>query len=652
MSTNYEDSYRPEIILSPEDKEILKKVSQAYRDGLKTLDTGYPLLKGLTPMQFAERGRAQFLGIELPQLSILSPDVYIQFLNFTKTNIRQLLATFASQGVKTHVSAHNLNKKFYSQRMSRIGQAIFEYWLNKRDNGVNDSDKFLDSAMEATVTGTCFEFNGFSMRQKKKRKLISHDIVTGKSEWEEDMVVEHMGIDSQIVAIEDLLLPNPFLPIQDQPYIVWRRIIDVATFETMYSGHSKLNQVEGGKYFEYAEREIFFDVPRDLDSREVELVTYYDKFNNVQIIIANGVIMEDDVIPFEHGEYPFTRKVFGELSGKFFMYGDSFPNLIGGEQGLINYLWTLMAHQQKWGSTPFIVARDGSFGKDQEDIEAMTVMQVNEMDDFRIEKTPSVDGGAISMIGKLQEFIRDFSGNLSGGSDLFTPSGGKVQATQLMMAQEQAQKSAGFSMYYIQRGELQKKTQQFHNCKQFTSLPNMYAISGENSLTDVYDFKFDTIAVDNIQLERTKRGRMIVQMVDQSSDGFDPDKISEELQILKEAEYENGAKNVDAVAVDIKQLSRVEWTIKVEELSTHLQNQAIEIEKRELAWQKSLEATQMGIQINLQSVFEWKMQPYDIDDDILFGQTEQMGVQLPQEEGTNEGQGAPLAQAIQDPNIA
>ena len=117
---NQQETYRPELVMTTEEIDVLQKVATAYRNGQSTLETPYPLLKGLTPIQFSERSRAQFLGIEMPQLSILAPDVYIHFLNFTKTNIRQLLATFASQGVKSKVQAHNLNKKFFSQRMSQI----------------------------------------------------------------------------------------------------------------------------------------------------------------------------------------------------------------------------------------------------------------------------------------------------------------------------------------------------------------------------------------------------------------------------------------------------------------------------------------------------------------------------------------------------
>lgn len=626
------------MTIPKEEKEIIAKVLDGYAKGRNILDTTYPLLRGYTPLEWIDRNRAQYLGEERPELRILAPDVYVQVLNFTKTNVRKLLASFAQQGVKVQISAVNKSRNFGSDKDAKIGDALLKYGLDKS----RDEDSFLASALEAVTVGTCFEYNGFSIdvTSKSERVTKKYNLDTGQYEAVSGGgELKYMGLVSKIVPVNDFLFSDPYTPIQDQPFVIWRERVNIEAFRKLYSGYpqERINRVKPGIFTIYnnENEEAYFDksLVTDLEQNQVEIIRYYEKFTNSYIVVANGELIENGVMPFIHGQYPFTRKVFSDFSGQFFMYGDSFPNLIAGEQELMNYMWTLMTHQQKWASTPFITAREGSFGLDQEPIEAMSVIKVNEQDDIMVQKTPDVSSGGMAMIGKLQEFIREFSGNLSGGSDLFTPQGGKVQSSQLMMANQNALINSGFSMVYIEKGERDKKEQQFWNCKQFYTLPQINMVSG-GSLTQNYNFKYSTLYVNNATIDDNQKGLMILKMFDPTEQNLDMEALREELSILEEIERAQGRK-AKAIAYGIESFNKVEWSIKIEKFSSYTKNQQLELEKRTMAYNFLRENAMMGIltDVNLPEVAKWVVELFDgLDESKIFNSVGAIPGQMQQQQ--------------------
>jgi len=143
-------------------------------------------------------------------------------------------------------------------------------------------------------------------------------------------------------------------------------------------------------------------------------------------------------------------------------------------------------------------------------------------------------------------------------------------------------------------------------------------------------------------------------MMDTNTPGMDREALREEIQVLQEINYENGLKNVKVSVVDPKMFDTVEYSITVQKFSSHTKNQALEIEKRNLAYTRSLEAMQMGIRddINLSKIWEWSMEPYNIDRDILLSPPEESHKQISQpqtQEGVQDPNGAGLAQKMQQP---
>jgi len=590
------------------DKKLVEDIENKKQQGEIVINTQYPLLNYATPLQWEEEMRTSWLNQEPPELTYLTTDIYVQMLGFAKSNIRKFLGKVAGGEVKFTVHAFNSIDGFSSDVLARTGKALLEAAL--RDS--RDSYDFYLSVMEAAIAGTCFEYHGFEVDLQENEHVEYTNPLTMEQQTTKKTTLRSYRPKSTIIGFENFLFPSPFYPIQEQPWVIWKTTLPFEVFKHNFRKFKNVGNVRPGGTTDEGDP-FYAKILSSVNQDEVEILRYYSRIDNTHCIVANGVILFKGVNPFKHGLYPFTRKVFSEFGGKFFMYGDAFPNLIKGENSLINYLWTLMSHQQKWASTPMVISADPSFSLDEGPIEAMQVLKEMSQGDLRVEKTPDVGGGAMGMIGKLQEFIREFSGNLGGGGDLFTPQGGQVAVTQILMANEESLKAIGFNMFFIKSGEQEKKLQQFSNVRQFYTLPQMHLMTGQ-TMTDVYSFKYPLIRVEDQEIRDQEQGTMLIQMYEESDPTLDINKIKERVQILQEVESLNG-KKAKSIAIDPKEFDLVKWSVFVDDVLTQARNVSLEVTDRMETFNFFKEQVMTGVldDVDLKRMAWWTHEPKGLD---------------------------------------
>lgn len=87
-----------------------------------------------------------------------------------------------------------------------------------------------------------------------------------------------------------------------------REIMTQKDFEKKFRKYPKAKKVSaGGDTF----RTEWFKPLGNMDDLEIEIVYYYDKFEDLYLIIANGVLLtdKDNPIPYKHKDFPFVRGV-------------------------------------------------------------------------------------------------------------------------------------------------------------------------------------------------------------------------------------------------------------------------------------------------------------------------------------------------------
>ena len=150
-----------------------------------------------------------------------------------------------------------------------------------------------------------------------------------KGQWKEKKTLDQLlsGFRDSIVPLDELFIANIYQhDIQKQPYLIWRRIIDYSEAMTKYGDNQNFqNYVRPGIHtlFDSATA-TFYDVyDHTLEERLVEEVIYYDRYQDLQVVIVNGVMITDpdQPNPRKDKRYPFAKGGYELIDeGRFFYY--------------------------------------------------------------------------------------------------------------------------------------------------------------------------------------------------------------------------------------------------------------------------------------------------------------------------------------------
>lgn len=149
------------------------------------------------------------------------------------------------------------------------------------------------------------------------------------------------------VRVRDLLISNIYEPnIQKQRFLIYRRFIDYAEAELLYGEDKSFQYVSPGIKFLYSDETDMFYSVQDNDTQEnmVEVVTYYNRFEDLEVTMINGILIGDCYQPMRRRDklYPFAKTGYEPLNnGKFFYY-KSAANKLGPDEKLVNTTYNMV----------------------------------------------------------------------------------------------------------------------------------------------------------------------------------------------------------------------------------------------------------------------------------------------------------------------
>lgn len=168
--------------------------------------------------------------------------------------------------------------------------------------------------------------------------------------WKEKEVLdeENSGFLTDVVPPDEMYIGNMYEGnIQKQPFLIWRRILDYNDAKIKYAGNEMFEKYvsPGLRVFYVDEENTFYEQYDDeLEYRLVEEITYYNRAEDLELTIVNGVLLCDEDQPIRRidKKYPFVK--FGyELKdeGRFFYY-TSLVDKLRDDQRVLDTLYNMV----------------------------------------------------------------------------------------------------------------------------------------------------------------------------------------------------------------------------------------------------------------------------------------------------------------------
>ena len=157
------------------------------------------------------------------------------------------------------------------------------------------------------------------------RKVKSEKGQDGKWHWTEVLDETLSGFQDTIVPVEELYIENIYeSDIQKQGWLIWRRVHDYSLMEAKYKAHRNFEFVKPGVQLIYDDaNRLFYEVyDHTMRPEMCEEVVYWNKTNDLKIIMVNGIMLTDfdNPNPRQDKMYPFTKFGYELISPNFFYY--------------------------------------------------------------------------------------------------------------------------------------------------------------------------------------------------------------------------------------------------------------------------------------------------------------------------------------------
>lgn len=619
MATIQEDivNKSPKISLwvgTDKEKEAVKCVNDAWVKGRSVIMRNYNQFNGRNLYQCIDDWQKRWNGYIPASNPLLNNTQSRVFLNITRNIIISYLSNVAKQMPKPKISAVSKKSGLGFQQLATALQDMNTYSLNNE----NGEAKYFETAFEAAVKGTVIKYEGYAKTEQDVPIVEGFDAVTGQVVWKKGERTVFDDCFQQLVPIEDFYFCNPYQPdIQMQPWVIWRSITTKVEAEKEYGHYKNFKKIIPGTYGVMASADpgtFYRDVPTTaIQADQIEIIRYYDRFKNKHVVMMNGVIIYNGPIPFKHGKYPFAKTIFEQFDPYFF-WGAGFPNKIMGEQDLINTFFNMMADKTFASLLPTGISSDLDDWIEDETLEINKFRKVGDINKWKFLEMPGITAGETNMLQQTVNFIKENAGTF-GGSQQFTPRGGKLETKQVLLQQQESNKKVSVPAGFLEDFERDRTMLRVPNMLQFYSIPRIDRVTGKNGKI-VETLAYRDIRVENVDLADGKKGTKVIQLTDGLVDDSNKrEQVSNDLTVLEEKGMLNG-EPTEAIAIDVDSFADFDYKVQIIRGSTFQSNQILDQAVRHdyADWRLKI-AANAGVPVDAQALVDWVDESHDIDPD-------------------------------------
>lgn len=541
--------------LNKEDASIIRRIYDEFSLMRDVHDKPYKYFNNRTLKQFIDDSELRFNSY-VPSKSSQGKEKWQAnfFHPVTRNKTTAILASVALDVPNVRITARNEKNEINN----KVGKIIHDLVKSSYDNENKEENNFFE-ALECAVKGTEVSYDGYLKTKVKRKEIKSFDILTGEIEFEIKEVEIDEGCQDFIVPLENFFVYSPFIrQVQKQPAIVWTQYMNDRDFAYEFGNYNKFKFVKKGSELlekDIQQRYFFDDWNARTKDKPIEVVRYYNKINDEYIIVANGVLMLNAplLLGKKRKYYPFSKSIYNAFSGDFF-WGNSLPNMLVGEQDVINALYN-MAVDKTYKSlvTNLLI---GNTNKDDFDLEdesvtldtKIYVQDINQVKEMPNSGLSSSDVEMMSIISRGLD-LSSVDANQQGVT------GKGVTAREVVIANEKARELKGIFYLFITSLWIQKIRIRLLNVLTYYTDTQIGASIGNEK-----GKQFKKFIVENVELSNGTRGNKGIIIAKEQKDLPTQNEID---QNVDEYTAINEGVNYEEIAVTSQYLNDWEYKIKI-----------------------------------------------------------------------------------------
>ena len=478
----------------------------------------------------------------------------------TGNKVYATLAGVALDVPDTRITAKNEDSLKSAQR-AFIMKSLVNYSYDKD----NKEEQIYNEAFECISKGTVIVADIYQKQMSKRKQVKKYDPVTGEIEYEEKEVVSKDEIVNFIIPLENLYIWDFFIPgIQDQPKIVWADYLGKEDFKAQFRKFNNYKFVKtSAEMIPDLEVRYFNDGwAKNVKQDEIEVVRFYDRFNDEHVIMANGVVLFNGpmLLGKRNKWYPFAKTIHAMFSTDFF-YGNSLPNKLMGEQDVTDSLYNMTMDKTYKGLTSsLLIGNDNKDDFDLEDpyVNLDTKIYVQDINQVKPMPLPTVTQGDFNMIQLISKGMDLTSVDASQQG----VTGKGVTAREIVIANENARKLKGVFFMFLTALWIQKIKLRIMNILTFYTEPEVLKQgNADGNDKDNKIDKYKKIIIENAELEDGTKGTLGIRIVPTE------EQLPTEAELNAESEVisKNTRENYKEIALTSDYLD--DWTFDIKVIS-------------------------------------------------------------------------------------
>jgi hypothetical protein len=325
---------------SEKEKERLAQVKQHFEVGRGIMDRAYRQFNDLSVLQRQSRDQASFNAYVEPQSA--DPDEA-----WHSQAVRPIVRN-RTISIAAHVTGSVIYPQVYAQndqdQADNDAAEVMKDLMEWAGEQANYEKTFVYAVIAALVNPAVIVHTEYAESYRTIKEILA------KGGWKEKRVKDELfsGFRDSIVPVDELFIGDIYEPeIQKQPFLIWRRAIDYTVALAKYGDNKNFKEyVKPGLQIIFdSETSQFYDAyDESLQNRLVEEVIYYNRTEDLQLVMLNGVLVTDPDQPNPRNDknYPFVKtgyELFDE--GKFFYYS-SLAKKMSKDEEVLNTLYRMV----------------------------------------------------------------------------------------------------------------------------------------------------------------------------------------------------------------------------------------------------------------------------------------------------------------------
>lgn len=311
------DTKDTQILQSSETEKFKSEIFDIVVDDKERRDQPFPFFRNETLSKYTDTARQLFIGHnEKPDWK----EDY-QYNVFDPIPRDKIMAIISKTSGYYEAQFFNANKRLseLSETISNVLGAFYKDACYR----LKDKDKNRDIMLAALTTPKAIWYEGWRFKKRKIKEITERDDMGRITKTTPKNIVYSNDPYGELIPVEDFIAGSLRIrDLQEQPRLTWVSKMQEGQFKREFSEkmYPAVSQVKTfGALINTDDSMEYTPLRGDLKENEVEVIRYFNKWDDEYYAMANGVMLTDrgNPMPFDHKNYPFVWGGFEQLDPSF-----------------------------------------------------------------------------------------------------------------------------------------------------------------------------------------------------------------------------------------------------------------------------------------------------------------------------------------------